>query len=492
MDSLLENKIREALKDIESLKTPACLDFHIIGLYAEKKLSEEERRRAEEHLTGCLYCVKQLNDIKEMLHYQKHPAHLAPALNERLNALCPMQKVAQENRSFAGSLLKSLKAFLIFPITQWRYSAVGLGSACAAILFILFFLKPEAHVVATPHINADSLVNISALSDRGKVLSEAQGVVIDSKGLVASNLYQLAGASAIQITLRNGRIFKTKHLWMDEDKNIAVMKVDDNSLPAIPKADIARISVGERVFIIPGHNGMDRSFKQSLISDFKQMPSRHRTGSIQYIQLATFTTNTTRGAIVDNQGRLVGLVITEEKNINLAVPIAEAERLVKEGMAKPVSKVKTLRFSTQALNYYLKGILARDAQRWDEAMSYFKKAVEFNPNLDGAHLELGYVYYKKRLYDLEAQEYEKALRINPDNPDTLYSLAANLETRGFYEQAITKYEKAIALDPQDAETLYALGLAYLGQGRKEKTAEIYTRLKKLDPGNSELLKRLSR
>ena len=180
------------------------------------------------------------------------------------------------------------------------------------------------------------------------------------------------------------------------------MKIDSESLPSLPTADISEISIGQRVFLVTDRARGKKDFKESLISDFKQVPGRRKGGSIRYIQLATLATNTARGAIVDGQGRLVGLLITQEKRISLAVPIADAERLAKEGKAVSLSELKGVKFSAEALNLYLKGILAGDGQRWDEAIEFLKKAVALNPNLEGARLDLGYAYYKKHLYALEA------------------------------------------------------------------------------------------
>ena len=199
----------------------------------------------------------------------------------------------------------------------------------------------------------------------------------------------MVGASAIQITSRDGRTYRTTRVWRDEDKNLAVMKIDNDSLPSIPTADISEISIGQSVFLVTDRAGGKQDFKESLISDFKQVPGRRKSGSIQYIQLATLTTNAARGAIVDGQGKLVGLLITQEKRISLAVPIADAERLVKEGKAVSLSDLKGVKFSAEALNLYLKGILARDEQRWDEATDLLRKAVELNPHLEGARLEHG-------------------------------------------------------------------------------------------------------
>jgi hypothetical protein len=82
-----ETGIRGALNEIDSPRTPECLDSVSIGLFAEGRLSDEEKKRAEEHLLSCLYCLKQLNDMKEMLYYQRPPVALSPGLVERLRML---------------------------------------------------------------------------------------------------------------------------------------------------------------------------------------------------------------------------------------------------------------------------------------------------------------------------------------------------------------------------------------------------------------------
>jgi tetratricopeptide (TPR) repeat protein len=490
--STFETKIKTALKEIDRFRTPECLDPTLIGSFAEDKLSGEEKQRAEEHLATCLYCLKQLNDMKELLHYRAHPAKLSPELSRRLRALYQTAEKKSGKGRAAESLVEKLKALVVFPARQWRYSAVSLATACVAILISLLIMRHDTPAGLVPHVDANSFVNVRALDDGGAVVNEVQGVVVNSKGLVASNLSQLVGASAIQITSRDGRTYRTSRVWKDEDKNLAVMKIDNDSLPSIPTADISEISIGQSVFLVTDRAGGKTDFKESLISDFKQVPGRRKSGSIHYIQLATLTANAARGAIVDRQGKLVGLLITQEKRISLAVPIADAERLAKEGKAVSLSDLKGVKFSAGALNLYLKGILARDEQRWDEATDLLRKAVELNPHLEGARLELAYAYYKKRLYALEAREYEEVLKVNPENTDALFGLASNLETRGEYEEAIKKYEKVLTLDREDADTYYQLGLAYLAQGNKEKAMWAYAGLKTLDPGYAEMLKRLSK
>jgi S1-C subfamily serine protease len=492
MNMELENKIKAALKDIDSFRTSDCLDDNTIGRYAENKLAEPQRQAAEAHLHTCLYCLKQLNDMTELLHYQKQQVLLSPRLASRLEEILPEPADVKPHGNLPSSIIQRMQKLFTFSQQQWRFSALGLATAWMVFLVSIFVMRQGDMPQGAPQLNSDSFVKVQALSDSGAILGEQQGVVVGSNGLIASNLTTLAGASKLQITLKDGRHFQTTSIWKDEDKNLAVMKFDAGNLPAIPTADIEQISVGQRIFAVADPSKSRKGFQEAMVSDFKEMPGRRKDGAVQYLQIATQTATIARGALVDDHGSLLGFLITAEKHINIAAPVADVMRLAKEGKAIPLSDLKNVTFSAEALNAYMKGILARDALRWDEAEKHFKKAVQLNPRLEGAHLELGYVYYKKRWYDKEAFEYEEALKLNPDDPEALFSLATNLETRGKYEEAIQKYERTVVLDPENGEALYYLGLAYLAHCDKAKAMAVYRRLKRLDPGSAEMLRRLMR
>jgi S1-C subfamily serine protease len=490
MNMELERKIKEALADIESLRTPDCLDATTFGRYCENMLDESERRAAEDHLHTCLYCLKQLNDITELLHYQKQRVPLSSHLAERLRSLKPGMEKQQEKST--ATFLQSLKEFFSFTPHQWRFSALTLASAWMVLLVSLFVIRHANNLAGIPALNANVFVKVRALNDAGDILREEQGVVIDRNGLIASNLLLLVGASKLQITLKDGRTFQTAKIWKDEDKNLAVMKFDTTDLPAIPTADIEQISVGQRIFAVNDPSKRKKGFQEAIVSDFKEMSGRRKGGSVQYLQIATQTATTTRGALVDDRGRLLGFLITQEKHINIAAPAADLSQMAKEGKAIPLRDLKNVTFSAEALNSYMKGILGRDALRWDEAQKHFEKAVQLNPRLTGARLELGDIYYRKHLFDKEAKEYEEVLKIEPENSEALYALAWNLESHSRYREAAVMYEKALALDPEDTDTLYQLGLSYLALGEKEKVMVIYSRLNKLEPGKAEMLRRLGK
>lgn len=485
-----ESKIAAACKNLDSLKTPSCPDITTIGMYAENKLSDKERTKAESHIHTCLYCLGQLTEIKELLYIQSEAPPVSPDLEKKLNGLFSQQQHRETSTNGMESFIGTMRGILSYPFIQWRYSMVSIASIGVTIMISYFLVKPDTPPFSPP-INLNSFVNIKAIGSGGEILNEAQGVLVGSHGLVASSLNQLAGATSIQIKLRDGSTYSTRNIWKDEDKNLAVMKIDKESIPPVQLADIKEISVGEYAYVLVDSAYPAKGFNQAVISDFKMYPGRHRGEELQYIQIASLTTTIKRGALVDKNGKIIGLLLTQEKNINLAVPLQNVEKMVKEQKAISVSELGNVNNSTDALHYYMQAILAKDAEKWDQAIEFYKQALALNQNLVGARLDLGTLYYRKHLYEQEAAEYEAVLRINPDNTDAIFLLATNLETRGYYKQAIEEYKKVISADPEDQEAYYFLGVAYVADGQPHKAMEIYPKLKALDPGAGEMLRRLA-
>lgn len=487
----LEAKIKAALKEIDSFRTPDCLDDNTIGRYAENTLAEPQRQAADAHLHSCLYCLKQLNDMTELLHFQKKQVPLSPRLEARLKEMLPEPENVLPRGIHPTPIIQRLKELVTFTPQMWRFSAIGLAAAWVIFIVSSLVVRQTGHEGGFPALNRNAFVKVQALNNTGGVLTEQQGVVVGSDGLIASNLAPLAGASRLRITLADGTTRDISQIWKDDDKNLAVMKTGVNGLASLPLSDIKDI-VGRKIYAVADFAVSGIKISEAVASDIRELPSRRKGGGDKFIQVATQGSAASKGAIVDERGNLLGFLITEEKHINLATPAQDVAQLVKIGKAIPISELKNVSFSADAINFYMKGILARDGQRWDEAIGYLQKAVKLNPRLEGAYVELGYAFYRKLDFEREAEAYKAVLKINPDNVDALYSLAWTLESHGKYPEAISYYEKALSVDPKDIETLYQLGISYLAQGNRAKATEMYGRLKKLDPGNAEMLRRLIR
>ena len=61
------------------------------------------------------------------------------------------------------------------------------------------------------------------------------------------------------------------------------------------------------------------------------------------------------------------------------------------------------------------GVAAADAEKWDEAVQYWAKALALNPDSPAAHNNLAVAYERQGDWDGAAREYEAALRLDPEN-----------------------------------------------------------------------------
>ena len=469
----LERHLQTALTDIESFKTDSCLDVNTVGHYAGNRLSELDREAAEAHVKSCPYCLKQVNDMAAMLHYSRQ-------------ADAELKKPAPAHRE--NSLWDRLQEFFRFTPTTWRYSTIGLAAAWG-IYLVIFLAGRDALKLALP---GEAFAAVETLDAFGKVVHEVEGVLLGSDGNVVTPLAPLAGASRIRIRFHDGSSYSITEILKDEEKNLAVMKVppgDGKSRTGLEYGDMKDL-VGKKIYLVADPAASGKRSQEALVSGVTGQPGRKKGEATGYIQVATQSETRIKGAIVDEQGKFVGFLVTEKPHLNLATPVSDVTRLIKDGKSVPVSELKRFSFSTEAYDSYLKGILARDAQEWPDAIGHFKKAIELNPSLEGAYDELGYAYFRAHDSDREQEVYEAQLKRNPQNAEALYNYAWNLESHKKYEEAISYYEASLAQESKDIETLYQLGLSYLALAQKDKALTMWNRLKKEDEGRAELLRRL--
>jgi hypothetical protein len=137
----IESKLRKYLKDIEIMKTPTCLETEIIGLYIEGKLPKGEKLRVENHISSCLYCLNQLTELKELIHFQSKSAALPSQLLQKIKGLFPKEERPRKAflKDIFSPLIRRISDFFTLPARQWRYTTVSLATALAVILVIIVY-----------------------------------------------------------------------------------------------------------------------------------------------------------------------------------------------------------------------------------------------------------------------------------------------------------------------------------------------------------------
>jgi S1-C subfamily serine protease len=103
---------------------------------------------------------------------------------------------------------------------------------------------PSVVNVNTVRLVHDYYMNVVPLRGMGS------GIIIDTSGHIMTNNHIVEGAEQIEVTLFDGRKFNGELVGTDSTSDIAVVRVEDSSLPPAKTGESAQIRVGETAIAI--------------------------------------------------------------------------------------------------------------------------------------------------------------------------------------------------------------------------------------------------
>lgn len=99
--------------------------------------------------------------------------------------------------------------------------------------------------------------------------------------------------------------------------------------------------------------------------------------------------------------------------------------------------------------WMLRGEMARDASRHEDARAAFSRALELDPEHARARVELAAALYRMRRYADAIPHYRKYLELRPEDAATRYWLAESLRLNGDAQAASRELEDVVAALPED-------------------------------------------
>ena len=145
------------------------------------------------------------------------------------------------------------------------------------------------------------------MSQQQQTTSLGSGVIVSKRGHVLTNLHVIDGADEILIALRDGRQAPAKVMGADRDSDVAVLKIDMKDLPELPLYIEALPRVGDVVLAIGNPFGVGQTVTMGIVSALGRDGLGINTYE-NFIQTdAAINPGNSGGALVDAQGRLVGL-----------------------------------------------------------------------------------------------------------------------------------------------------------------------------------------
>ena len=170
-------------------------------------------------------------------------------------------------------------------------------------------------------------------ADRGQMQNSlGSGVIVRQDGYILTNNHVIEGADEIIVAFSDGQATTATLVASDPETDLAILHIDLPELTPIALADAEDIAVGDVVLAIGNPYGFGHSVSQGIVSGVGRFGLQLSTYE-GYIQTdATIHLGSSGGALIDHQGRLVGintLIYTAgtERNgetpgigINLATP----------------------------------------------------------------------------------------------------------------------------------------------------------------------------
>jgi tetratricopeptide (TPR) repeat protein len=114
-----------------------------------------------------------------------------------------------------------------------------------------------------------------------------------------------------------------------------------------------------------------------------------------------------------------------------------------------------------------------------EARRAYLQALELDPGLADAHLNLGRLEHEAGELGKAEAHYRDAVRCAPDDPTCHYNLGVLLEDRKRPDEALHAYRQALERDPDLGDAHYNLGLLLESRGRKAEAIRHLMRARQL-------------
>jgi serine protease Do len=168
--------------------------------------------------------------------------------------------------------------------------------------------------------------------------SSGSGVIIDPEGYIVTNAHVVVGAQRVQVTLpatvpggpgsprrTAARTVRGEVVGLDMESDVALLKIGEKGLPALPLADSDEVGQGQIVLAFGSPLGLDNTVTMGIVSSTARQFKLD--DPMVYIQTdAPINPGNSGGPLVDTQGNVVGintLILSQSggsEGIGFAVP----------------------------------------------------------------------------------------------------------------------------------------------------------------------------
>ena len=195
------------------------------------------------------------------------------------------------------------------------------------------------------------IVSVSGVIDYSSIIPQetdgiGSGFIINEEGYILTNYHVIKGAKEVTVTLSDGNEAKAKVVNYDENRDIAMLKISDDSVkvPAVAElGDSDALKPGEEVIAIG--TPLSKEFNQTVTKGIVSAVNRNvETSSGQQVNLiqtdAAINPGNSGGPLVNTKGEVVGInnmkiASDSVEGIGFSIPINEVKDRI-GALSKPI------------------------------------------------------------------------------------------------------------------------------------------------------------
>ncbi len=281
----------------------------------------------------------------------------------------------------------------------------------AALVGIVAGLTHSVCIADDPNLTVEQLVErvkpsvvVVTFSGRdGGQLGLGSGFVIDSGGLIATNLHVIGEARPIMVRTHDGKKYPVVEVHAtDRTHDLAILRVEADGLPALELGDSDTLKQGQSVVALGNPLGLEHSVVQGVVSGL-----REDVDGRPMIQLAIpIERGNSGGPLVDMQGRVHGLLTLKSQvtqNLGYAAPVNDLKPMLEQPNPVPLSRWLTI----GTLNPRLWDV--RDDVQWRQRAGRIL--------VDGRGQGFGGRTFVLSKREIPEPPYEVAVTVRMDEPD---------------------------------------------------------------------------
>lgn len=179
----------------------------------------------------------------------------------------------------------------------------------------------EAVAMRVYRANLKSVVNITTIAAYRNRLGATRpsagggsGFFIDADGRVVTNNHVIDGAQSIIVTLHDGSNYRAEVVGVDEELDIAVLRIDALGRPLAPVhwGESGRLQIGQSVYALGNPFGLEGTLTAGLVSGLRR-PFETESGFLVNNLIQTDTAinpGNSGGPLLDSEGLVVGMNVS--------------------------------------------------------------------------------------------------------------------------------------------------------------------------------------